>query len=414
MLNVAIKELQQASDPNYPRPETAWEIELRAIDGLRNNEATSHQHLTPAIGAFQRRNKYYLVFQWADGGSLQSFWEKNKKPSLSAEFIESVLVQLQGLADALNCMHSGTRTPVSPGGISSGGNSQGGNSGHWRHGDIKPDNVLRFRCIAGQMDLGTLQIADLGLAVRHTVATSDRKAATNMRYGTMKYEGPEAHPFVANLNARSRLYDVWSMGCVILEFIIWMLYGYEGLEEFNKEPLDPRGTETNFYKVEVGAHMEVNSIARRWMDTMKGDQEMNHEGKPTALRDLLELVERRLLVIVTGNGARIRYSQEGQEACNVDTECRATAEELKEELEIMIAKGKENLLYLFTGKDRKDIKCPQAKTVKPSQSKTGQGRQLLHPGAPVNTGFSDHSDTVVDTHIVVPSWNQNVKHIRPI
>ncbi|EKG11498.1 hypothetical protein MPH_11387 [Macrophomina phaseolina MS6] len=398
-LSVAIKELQQVPDPSYPRPETAWEMELRAIDGLRHHVPTTHKHLIPAIGAFQRCNRYYLIFQWADGGSLQKFWEKNRKPSLSPEFIENVLLQLRGLADALCCMHSGPRTAVFP----------AGKSDHWRHGDIKPDNILRFKCTGEQMDLGTLQIADLGLAVCHTMATKDRRAATNMRYGTLKYEGPEAHPFAANLSARSRRYDLWSLGCVVLEFTIWMLFGHEGLEQFNKEPHDPHGMETNFYKVEVGAHMEVHEIAKRWMEIIKNDQEMNYEGRPTALHDLLKIVERRLLVVKTDNGAQTRGSQEGYGIENVGFEYRATAEEFKGRLESMIEKGKKNRRYLFTGKDRKDIKCPQANIKERSQRKaTGQGRQSLHPGTLTSSDIPDNSRIVVDTHVPVPSLPQNL------
>ena len=46
----------------------------------------------------------------------------------------------------------------------------------------------------------------------------------------MQYEAPEA---IGELNGpRSRLYDVWSMGCITLEFIIWLLYGNDELNNF--------------------------------------------------------------------------------------------------------------------------------------------------------------------------------------
>jgi hypothetical protein len=33
----------------------------------------------------------------------------------------------------------------------------------------------------------------------------------------------------------SQSYDIWTLGCVLLEFIIWYLRGWEGVEGFSKE-----------------------------------------------------------------------------------------------------------------------------------------------------------------------------------
>lgn len=82
------------------------------------------------------------------------------------------------------------------------------------------------------MGLGTLKLADIGLAKRHVIATQNRGDLTGTRYGTIQYEAPEA----VSLNApRSRLYDIWSMCCITLEFIIWLLYGNDELDSFYRE-----------------------------------------------------------------------------------------------------------------------------------------------------------------------------------
>ena len=42
---------------------------------------------------------------------------------------------------------------------------------NWRHGDLKPDNILRF-ARKGSKALGTLKIGDLGLAKQHMLGMS--------------------------------------------------------------------------------------------------------------------------------------------------------------------------------------------------------------------------------------------------
>jgi serine/threonine protein kinase len=96
-----------------------------------------------------------------------------------------------------------------------------------RHGDLKLENILNFS--EGDSSLGTLKIADMGLAKRHVVATQERDVLTSTRYGTVRYEAPET---AINIHSQSRLYDIWSMGCITLEFVIWNLYGNIELVNF--------------------------------------------------------------------------------------------------------------------------------------------------------------------------------------
>jgi hypothetical protein len=45
------------------------------------------------------------MFRWADGGNLHEFWQMNKTPKLSASVVKDVVLQLRGLAGALNKLH---------------------------------------------------------------------------------------------------------------------------------------------------------------------------------------------------------------------------------------------------------------------------------------------------------------------
>jgi serine/threonine protein kinase len=95
-----------------------------------------------------------------------------------------------------------------------------------RHGDIKPQNILWF---TEELDLGhgTLKISDFGLTAFHSELTT-KVVPGKVRGLTQSYAAPEfdTGPHV------SRPYDIWSLGCIFIDFITWVLLGYEGVEKF--------------------------------------------------------------------------------------------------------------------------------------------------------------------------------------
>ncbi|KAK7706010.1 hypothetical protein SLS63_014068, partial [Diaporthe eres] len=151
----------------------------------------------------------YFMFQWADGGSLRDFYERSPRPTLNATFVKQVLWQLVGLSSALNKLHNYKKHDK--------------DNGSYRHGDLKPENILRFN---NGTEVGLLKISDLGLAKHHVFETGIR-GPTVTRHGTPLYEPPEVilEPEIA----RSRQYDIWSKGCVLLELLVWLMYGYDEL-----------------------------------------------------------------------------------------------------------------------------------------------------------------------------------------
>lgn len=157
--NFAIKKLHRTYDED---PETqskldaGWEREVgahKAIIGLRS------PNIIKFIAAVARGQERYLMFEWADGGNLREFW--TTKPHLSITLVRDVHVQLQGLAHALEKMHDL----------------------NYRHGDMKPDNILRVTAPAKhgplKVDVGTLKICDMGLSKQHITETRMRAVATN-------------------------------------------------------------------------------------------------------------------------------------------------------------------------------------------------------------------------------------------
>jgi serine/threonine protein kinase len=100
-----------------------------------------------------------------------------------------------------------------------------------RHGDLKPGNIL---CVQEKEET-VLKIADFGISKIHHAQTTYRKTATATVFLTPSYQGPEVEfekIDKTDQRPRSRKDDIWSMGCIFLEFAIWLLHGPEAIEGF--------------------------------------------------------------------------------------------------------------------------------------------------------------------------------------
>ena len=278
---------------------------------------------------------------------MQEFWERTPKQLPNASIIRQTLQQLRGLADALHTLHScdsGSKSTLTVPG-------QENNDSSIRHGDIKPENILRFLIKDGKdviddsHELGTLKLADMGLAKQHMVATALRKNDTSSRYGTIRYEAPEA----LQSGGRSRLYDVWSMGCITLEFIIWTLYGNEALEQFHLQVGGEQKQACQYFESGDAASIRVHHVVADWINHLQhADPECS---APSALGDLLALVRDRLLVVELRPMSSRRDSGAGSSSF------RATAKELTRRLDDILKRCSTEP-YLCTGRDRQNVSLP--------------------------------------------------------
>ncbi|KAJ0115718.1 protein kinase [Diaporthe amygdali] len=83
-------------------------------------------------------------------------------------------------------------------------------------------------------DFGVLKISDFGETRFHQAETRMRHqpstTAVTMAYSAPEFEQEPDGPV-------SRAYDVWSLGCVYLEFATWLLLGAQGVEDFAQDRL---------------------------------------------------------------------------------------------------------------------------------------------------------------------------------
>ena len=271
-----------------------WEKEVKA---LKKMNQLSQTHIVRFITAFRRRrtdqedrgdngqwSDHCLMFEWADGGNLRNLWKKHSHPKLSESLLKDTVKQLFGLAEALRAAHNLNQTGAS-----------------YRHGDLKPENILWF---PDNSEIGILKIGDWGVAKEHNVVTEMRPSKTTAEYGTRRYESPEVETGVRSsflgqaTKRRSRLYDIWAMGCITLEWIVWLLYGIDELQRFNRNVRGEQSDSSPFYQltVENGKKVaRVHDVATEWINHMAKDPRC--QVGTTALGDLLEVVRKNLLVV---------------------------------------------------------------------------------------------------------------------
>ena len=257
----------------------------------------NQEHIVRFLTAFTRGNSkdlaYYVVFEWAEGGNLKDLWIHFPRQDRSAVFTKWIMKQLYGLSQALQAAHYL---------LDDDGKYRGAS---YRHGDLKPENILWFPWEGS--DWGTLKICDWGEAKIHHELTALRYHTTT-QFGTRRYEPPEVTVGESDLSeaakdARSRLYDLWSMGCVMMECTIWLVYGMDELKRFNKSNLGDHSMSEYFYE----SHKEGNRVRKvvhgavnRWLKHMKNDP-FCRPGE-TAIGDALEIISEGLLVVQLPKG----------------------------------------------------------------------------------------------------------------
>ncbi|KAH7127606.1 hypothetical protein EDB81DRAFT_809638 [Dactylonectria macrodidyma] len=297
---VAVKHIELEKGQDRTSKIRGWEKEVGALWKMK---ALDQKHIVKFITAFRRGEEdHCLMLEWANGGNLRNLWKKFPRPTLTGSLVKATFEQLHGLAQALDKAHNPGTSEV---------------DGFYRHGDLKPENILWFKDESGdEGKIGTLKIGDWGLAKNHPIITELRTKQTTTGYGTRRYESPEestadnrslmvSDPSGKLAKKRSRLYDVWAMGCIALEFLIWLMYGPVGLNKFNRNVRERLVENVPFYEIDRDGVAKVHRVVVKWMEHMARDP-VCKVGQ-TALGNLLELIKDQLLVVKlpTGLGSSV-------------------------------------------------------------------------------------------------------------
>ncbi|KAK2612000.1 hypothetical protein QQS21_001965 [Conoideocrella luteorostrata] len=270
-ITVALKQMSTDNNLTYNNVDKFYDRELTTLKTMRD---MNHAHLIKAIASYKKGNDRCFLFPWADGGSLEALWKKNRG-GFDKDLIPWAITQMTGLSEAIMKLH-GKNT---------------------RHGDIKPANILCFTEGNGSQGYMTLKIADVGLAKVHEQYTRYRTKPTTTNHGTILYEPPESDKYRRTIfdnpaethdtiqeRIISRKYDVWGLGCVFLEFIICLVKGYKEVAALRKDLTENR---LGGFWIQGGKlHGAVRRRIKMMVTLVKND---------AALSDLMNLITKKLL-----------------------------------------------------------------------------------------------------------------------
>ncbi|KAK3303130.1 kinase-like domain-containing protein [Chaetomium strumarium] len=325
----------------------ACEAELKMLSSFSDN---SHPNLISVLAAYTHLGFFHLIFEWGEADLLKFWKEVKPNPIFNKDEVLWVAEQSKGLADGLLRVHQyghglpreQPKSEMSMVAVTD--NSSASNPTikitpsdsieipknpsqitlYGRHGDIKPSNILWFK------STGMLVLTDFGLAEFHTILSRSGLPRTGLGVSP-DYRPPEMD---VDGGSVSRSYDIWSLGCVYLELIAWLLGGYKLVQQFKAERT-PGANVVNgqksapFFELYLGGESaKVKGSVTNFIKVLHA-----HRNCSAYLHDFLDLIQTRMLLI---------------ESDPVLSDKRITCGELRNRLEGMRAKCDDDPKYAST------------------------------------------------------------------
>jgi serine/threonine protein kinase len=254
----------------------------REEDFLNEIANLKHPHLVKRLASWTYEGSYYILFPLAKC-NLWEHMKRNPQRELTPKFVRWFLHQMTGLAEALQTVHSPSsrtgRLELRPAARKTA-----------YHHDIKHQNILCYDADDADDAETILRLSDFGCGkvaeMLSTVSGSEMSHVTNAKMGTPTTEAPEGFR-----NRTSRPYDMWSMGCVYLELLVWMLCGFEALCQFRRDRegivSQERPTKDDrFYDYDKKGNLRVRiAVGKKFQDLREHPQ-----CKEGVLKDFLDIV----------------------------------------------------------------------------------------------------------------------------
>ena len=254
----------------------------REVKFHREMEGISHQNLLKCLASFTFSSKYHMIYEKADC-NLEEFMQKHRRPTLlSGLSSEDLAQQFFGLADALCFIHNQGGSDLEQDNKYLGVKPKSAQRTGYIH-DIKPENLLLFIYKRPSGRSYWFRLSDFSCAkvvdYLNTVSGKNRLSyRTTSAAGTPVYRAPEA----MKDKLTSRPYDLWSLGCVYLELLVWFLDGYDALIRFREDrycPVSPNSFEDEgFYyapkenkdfRLRKAVEEKIDDVLRRCTGTLK-------------------------------------------------------------------------------------------------------------------------------------------------
>jgi serine/threonine protein kinase len=259
---------------------------------LKKLSSLEDPHIITLLATLKHGDKYCLIFPKANA-NLRKFWEQRPAPQFDGPTVLWMVEQMAGIVHALSRIHNFSEEDL-----------------YGRHGDLKAENILWFSVDPrGKSSIGILKIADFGLGKFHR---QDSRSRSIRASGTIMYLPPEAQ---LNMSI-SRAGDIWSLACLYLEFISWVLTG--------SADIDGISVDSNFFQLLDGTRAIVRHEVVAWVQQLR-----EHPRCSALIHNLLDLIMDDALI--------------------PDAQKRIGAPDLWEKLKILLNKSREDQSFLLEG-----------------------------------------------------------------
>ncbi|KAH0536976.1 hypothetical protein FGG08_006204 [Glutinoglossum americanum] len=250
-----------------------WDTIMREIETLRKRE---HNNIVPLLASFtinalgSEERSLNILFPWADMNMKQ--WLQLDSTPLGDRFGRNeqrnwIYREIFALVSAVSFLHRNIDGEVTS------------------HHDLKPENILWL----GE----SLKICDLGRSHLLPLAEgSETEGQSGL--GTFTYQPPEYYNDDVTRSSRKhgRAFDVWSLGCIIIEMTVLIVYGWEvqKVNQFTKARSASRNRRRDFSKIRETDDSFHNNmgVVGQWISDLK-------EGESRMLVQVLDIAEKMLV-----------------------------------------------------------------------------------------------------------------------
>jgi serine/threonine protein kinase len=249
-----------------------WDTLMREVETLRRRE---HNNIVPLLASFtinafgSEERSLRILFPWADMNMAQ--WLNLDSPPLEGRPRRDdqrnwLYHETYALVSAISYLHRDIDGIITS------------------HHDLKPENILWLE--------GSLKICDLGRSHLLTLAEgSETEGRSGL--GTFTYQPPGYYNDDGSRSSRKhgRAFDVWSLGCIIVEMAILIVHGWDGhkVNEFAKVRETGRSRRRDFSRVKDFDDSFHNNmgVVRQWISELK-------QGESPMLIQTLSIAEKML------------------------------------------------------------------------------------------------------------------------
>ncbi|KZL75824.1 protein kinase 4-like protein [Colletotrichum tofieldiae] len=215
------------------------------------------RNIVKCYGSFEQLGQPTIVLEHAPGGNLLSFFEHHSHPQTARDFdlfwrnFFDLLKGLEAIHDITSHHHHTNQS--------------------WRlkgtHQDIRPQNILVFGNVSNNPYDATFELADMGCShIRKSNSQTAENCAAD-HAGNGMYCAPEAVRDNGNAKGIQNTSDVWSLGGIASEALIWSTLGNQAREQYQKARVEKTCTtqlEGGFHEGAFHDGHNVLSTVKTW------------------------------------------------------------------------------------------------------------------------------------------------------